>query len=75
MNTNTTLNYYMDRNGRISCADHMGGYAQTELKRNPNLKRICTPITTWNRLSYREVVEFTAEFNGEDPCESCHFSK
>lgn len=72
MNTKTKTHYYGDLNGSVCCPDHVGSYAQMQLQKNPNLKKIVTPITTWERLTDAELAE-VATYN-MDICEICHFT-
>ena len=69
----TDTNYFQDLNGRVCCTDHVGSYAQMRLQKNPKIKKIVTPITTWVRLIEMEAAE-VASYNA-DICETCHFSK
>lgn len=70
------MSLYVGLNGEIACTQHMGTYAQVELKQNPNAKTIKTPINVWSYMNHLEELDF-AEFlvkvgkGGLPICESC----
>jgi len=65
--------YYASDNGIVTCPNHGGMYFTSELERNPKLKTVRTPITTWRKMSPVDLAEFEEILEGASPCETCRY--
>ena len=63
--------FYASDNGIVTCPSHGGMYFTSELERNPKLKTVRTPITTWRKMSALDLADFEAILDGASPCETC----
>jgi hypothetical protein len=77
MTTKTTTNThrYEDLNGRIVCYRHLGASGQGCVDSNPKATKFDTGLTTWKRMTPKQVAEF-AQFiaqygKGNEICEDC----
>ena len=66
MTTTTTIYYplWMDLNGRVACADHIGAEASALLAAKPQRRSISTTMTVWRPVS-------AADHWYQWGCESC----
>ena len=67
----TMSNYYASDNGEVTCSSHGGMYFTSEIQRNPKLKTVRTPITTWRKMTMADLAEFEEILEGASPCETC----
>ena len=66
--------FYSDLNGSVYCTKHLGYEASSVLEHNPNAKEFSTSMTTWFRMTAREVFDFAVMVGGVDKvCESCRY--
>ncbi len=68
--------FYSDLNGAIYCTKHLGYEASSVLEHNPKAKEFNTSMTSWFRMTAREVFDFAKMAGGIDQvCESCRYGK
>lgn len=68
--------FYSDLNGAVYCVEHLGYEASSALQQNPNSKKFDTSMTSWFRMTAREVFDFAAMTGGiEKVCESCRYAE
>lgn len=68
--------FYSDLGGTIYCTKHLGYEASSVLEHNPNAKEFSTSMTTWFRMTAREVFDFAKFAGGIDKvCESCRYGE
>ena len=71
-----TQKFYSDLNGAIYCVEHLGYEASSTLQHNPTAREFSTSMTTWFRMTAREVFDFAVMVEGIDKvCESCRYGK
>lgn len=68
--TTTTTLYCNDPDGRISCIDHVGNYAQQAIAAKPNADEWDTPLGTWYVMTADEI-KFMADAGLPAQCECC----
>jgi hypothetical protein len=56
------MKLYSDLGGRLACFDHIGAYAQAAFTRSPRAKRHETPLTVWERLTKRDILDIENSF-------------
>lgn len=61
---------YGSINGEVVCARHIGCEGEGWLRENPEVRRFTTSMTTWHRLSQREIATFS-EITGGETCMRC----
>lgn len=71
----TTVRYWTDDNGAITCEAHAGNYLTCGIAASPKATEHHTPLGTFELLTDDEVVEFQAfldeRLGGGSPCETC----
>jgi hypothetical protein len=76
MDRAVTQKFYSDLNGAVYCTKHLGYEASSVLEHNPKAKEFHTSMTTWFRMTAREVFDFAVMVEGIDKvCESCRYGK
>ena len=76
MDKTVTQKFYSDLGGAVYCTKHLGYEASSVLEHNPNAKEFSTSMTTWFRMTAREVFDFAVMVGGVDKvCESCRYGK
>ena len=76
MDRTVTEKFYSDLNGAIYCTKHLGYEASSVLAHNPRIKEFHTSMTSWFRMTAREVFDFAKFAGGIDKvCESCRYGE
>lgn len=66
-----------EEDGRISCEQHVGGYATLEMQQHPRRTRHHTPLGTWRKMSAEDIAEFEAELADlgvTAECKTCRYA-
>lgn len=71
-----TQKFYSDLNGTIYCVEHLGYEASSTLQHNSTAREFSTSMTSWFRMTTKEVFEFAKFAGGLDKvCESCRYAE
>jgi non-homologous end joining protein Ku len=65
---------YENTNGGIYCYKHVGASAQATIDNSPSIKAFQTDLTSWVRLTNKEIAEFANLINNDETCEDCRYS-
>ena len=76
MDRTVTQKFYSDLGGAVYCTKHLGYEASSVLEHNPTAKEFHTSMTSWFRMTAREVFDFAAMAGGiEKVCETCRYAE
>lgn len=59
--------------GRLACDQHLGHYATSQLRADPNRRVLDTPLGVWMPMSADAYSEWEAELGEPPRCEQCRY--
>ncbi len=70
----TTSSFWVNNNGMVSCAKHLGMSASAELQANPKARILYGACDTWHKMSKADLddwLQFLEDHGHAEACEIC----